>query len=391
MDDRLPDPSDSNRLQRWFIERSRDRYAKLPIPLRRVAIERDRFLLSRRAAGIWIGMVCGIAGTTYGLAADPDSVSPWFAFAFAFGTFAGLFKAGMSAWLHPERFRGRRLWGLFGLVLIATYAGALALFGTRLHAALAQGMSYPEALLRVLWRATPLQFVALAGVLVVLAAVAASRQQLLQREREMRERDAAAAQATQARLALLQAQIQPHFLFNTLAALQHWVDTSDARAAPLLRDLTAFLRASTEALGRSETTLADECAMVERYLAIMGARLGDRLRWHVELPAECAHEALPPGIVLTLVENAVAHGIEPALRGGSVTIATRRLPGGRIELQVADDGVGMPPAGARDGVGLANSRERLRHRHGDDAALTLERRESPGAGTCARLVWPVAA
>jgi len=388
-------PAALNPLQRWAMRRSLARYAKLPPALRTVAIERDRFLLSPRAAGVWIGLCCGIAGTTYGLAADPDSLSPWLAFLFALLTFAGLFKAGMSAWLHPQRFRGRRLWGLFGIVLIATYAGALASLGTRLHAAISQGMSYPEALLRVVWRATPLQFVALAGVLVVLAAVAASRQQLLQREREWRERDAIAAQATQARLSLLQAQIQPHFLFNTLAALQHWVDAGDARAAPLLRALTSFLRGSTEHMLRPVVTLGEEFALAGHYLQIMGARLGPRLVHHIELGEGCAGLPVPPGLVVTLVENAIEHGIEPQLRGGSVELRVRRIdaaPGqaATIELRVRDDGAGLA-AQAQDGVGLANSRERLRHAFGAGATLVLGARDDGAPGTDAIARWPATA
>jgi len=388
-------PASLNPLQRWAMQRSLARYAKLPPALRTVAIERDRFLLSPRAAGVWIGLSCGIAGTTYGLAADPDSISPWLAFLFALLTFAGLFKAGLSAWLHPERFRGRRLWRLFGIVLIATYAGALASFGTRLHAAISQGMSYPEALLRVVWRATPLQFVALAGVLVVLAAVAASRQQLLQRERALRERDAIAAQATQARLSLLQAQIQPHFLFNTLAALQHWVDAGDARAAPLLRSLTGFLRGSTEHMLQPHATLAQEFAMAGHYLDIMGARLGTRLRHTIELGDGCADQPVPPGLVVTLVENAIEHGIEPQLRGGSVELRVRRIdaaPGeaATIELRVRDDGAGMA-ANVQDGVGLSNSRERLRHAYGNAATLVLVAHDDGVPGTDAIARWPAAA
>jgi len=388
-------PAPLNPLQRWVMRRSLARYARLPAALRPVAIERDRFLLSPRAAGVWVGTACGIAGTTYGLAADPDSLSPWLAFAFALLTFGGLFKAGMSAWLYPQRFRGRRLWGLFGIVLIATYAGALASFGTRLHAALAQGMPYPQALLRVVWRATPLQFVALAGVLVVLAAVAASRQQLLQRERELRERDAIAAQAAQARLSLLQAQIQPHFLFNTLAALQHWVDAGDPRAAPLLRSLTGFLRGSTEHMLQAQTTLAQEFAMAGHYLDIMAARLGPRLRRRIDLDPDCAAQPVPPGLVVTLVENAIEHGIEPQLRGGTVELSARRLDaaaGGpaAVELRVRDDGAGLSAA-AQDGVGLSNSRERLRRTFGDTATLVLAARDdgAPGADALAR--WPAAA
>jgi hypothetical protein len=390
MTDTITFPSRLNALQRWVLLRSTARYAKLPAELRPVAIERDAFLLSPRASGLWMGMACGIAGTTYGLTVDPDRISFWLALLFAVAIFGGLFKAGMSAWLRPHRFHGRRLWGLFLLVLVATYAGALASLGGRLHDMIGQGMPWHEALVRVLWRATPLQFVAFAGVLVLLAAIAGGRQQLLQRElarsRVEQERDAVLRQATQARLSLLQAQIQPHFLFNTLAALQHWVDIGDSRAAPLLRSLTSFLRGSTERMLEARVTLAQECEMVRHYLEIMGARLGDRVRHRIELDPACATLPVPPGLLVTLIENAIEHGIEPQLRGGEVQLLVRRA-GEFCDVQVLDDGAGLA-ADATDGVGITNSRERLRHAFGERAELRLQRR-SDSAGTEVRMRWPL--
>lgn len=177
-------------------------------------------------------------------------------------------------------------------------------------------------------------------------------QQIEARLRELAEQEAALKLSTR----LAAAQIQPHFLFNTLASLQHWVDTGDARAAPLLRDFTAYLRATLPMFERDLQPLADEIEMVRRYLAIMQARLGDRLSFHIDVPAE-VDAALPPGIVLTLVENAIAHGIEPQLRGGHVDIRARRH-GERLMLTVTDDGPGLAP-GWREGVGLSNTRRRL--------------------------------
>lgn len=176
--------------------------------------------------------------------------------------------------------------------------------------------------------------------------------QIEARLRELAEQDAALKLSTR----LAAAQIQPHFLFNTLASLQHWVDTQDERAAPLLRDFTAYLRATLPMFERELQPLADEIEMVRRYLAIMQARLGARLGFALDVPAD-ADAPLPPGIVLTLVENAIAHGIEPQLHGGHVHIAARR-EGERLVLTVRDDGPGLAPDWA-EGVGLANTRRRL--------------------------------
>jgi sensor histidine kinase YesM len=189
-------------------------------------------------------------------------------------------------------------------------------------------------------------------------------QQITARLRELAEQDAALKLSTR----LAAAQIQPHFLFNTLASLQHWVDTGDARAAPLLRDFTAYLRATLPMFERELQPLADEIEMVQRYLAIMQARLGPRLAFHIDVPAGDT-TPLPPGIVLTLVENAIAHGIEPQLHGGRIDVTARR-DGGRLVLAVRDDGPGLAP-GCVDGVGLANTRRRLAQVC-PGATLTLE-------------------
>ena len=189
-------------------------------------------------------------------------------------------------------------------------------------------------------------------------------QQIEARLRELAEQKAALRLSTR----LAAAQIQPHFLFNTLASLQHWVDTADSRAAPLLRDFTAYLRATLPMFERELQPLADEVEMVRRYLAIMQARLGVRLRFDIDVPADLDAQ-LPPGIVLTLVENAIAHGIEPQLGGGHIGIAGY-LDGQRLVLTVRDDGPGLAPGWA-EGVGLANTRSRLAQAC-PGATLTLE-------------------
>jgi sensor histidine kinase YesM len=298
--------------------------------------------------------------------------------------FAALFKAGVRAWVQPQRFTARRLWGIGLAALIATYAGALGSFSGQLRALVAAGEPWYRAVVRVARLATPLQIMVLIGALLMLAAISTARREYLQRAldqaRAEHERDAAAAQLTQARLSLLQAQIQPHFLFNTLAALQHWVDVGDARAAPLLRALTGFLRGSTELMLRDGVTLAQEGELVRHYLAIMQSRLGERLRFRIDLAPGCEAQPLPPGLLITLVENAVEHGIEPQLRGGEVQVIARQVDG-VFELRVLDDGAGLAagPGGVAEGVGLTNSRERLRHQFGPRAELLLRARtDSPG-------------
>jgi LytS/YehU family sensor histidine kinase len=182
--------------------------------------------------------------------------------------------------------------------------------------------------------------------------------------------EVARRQAAEARLAALQAQVQPHFIFNTLAALQHWVDEGDPRAAPLLRALTGFLRGSTELLARDSATLGDELPLVEHYLAVMQARWGERLRSRVDADAASRAVQLPPGLLLTLVENAVEHGAGARLEGGEVRVRVQ-VDGARCQVEVSDNGPGLAP-GWQEGVGLGNVRQRLAHRFGDRARLVLE-------------------
>jgi LytS/YehU family sensor histidine kinase len=170
---------------------------------------------------------------------------------------------------------------------------------------------------------------------------------------------------------LATAQIQPHFLFNTLASVQHWVDTQDPRAGSTLRSFTAYLRATLPMFERESLSLQEELQIVRSYLEVMQARMGSRLQWQIDVLAGVDESLLlPPGLLLTLVENAIGHGIEPALRGGSISITATRPAEGQVLIEVRDDGAGLS-GDAQDGTGLKNSRERLRQLYGTRATLQL--------------------
>jgi len=377
----LPEP---NRFQRWYFAWAEPRYARMPAELREQARVIDCYLYSRRGIPVWLGLFGCVAGFAFGLNAAGVPLALAIVVAAVLVFLLG--AAGVSAWTMPDRFSAKRLWRIGGIMLIASYAGVFSALVARGKLAWNARENWLATIATVVWEATPFQLLAGLVFLLVLWVTASSRRELLQRQlaRSLleQERDQAARQASEARLQLLQAQIQPHFLFNTLAALQHWVDTGDARAAPLLRQLTAFLRGSTELLGRSSVTLADEADTVARYLDIMAARLGPRLAWRIAIDPACAGQALPPGLLITLVENAVEHGIEPALRGGTVEVIAR-LDGAAFELVVQDDGAGLAPDSA-EGVGLANCRARLAHLFGLQATLNLAARRD-GAGTRASI------
>ncbi|MCV2351365.1 sensor histidine kinase [Paucibacter sp. Y2R2-4] len=192
-------------------------------------------------------------------------------------------------------------------------------------------------------------------------------QQIESRLRELDERD----QHLKLARRLATAQIQPHFLFNTLASVQHWVDTQDPRAGSTLRSFTQYLRATLPMFERESLSLQEELQIVRSYLEVMQARMGARLQWQIELAPEVdASLPLPPGLLLTLVENAIGHGIEPALRGGSIGVRASRPAQGQVLIEVSDDGIGLS-AQAQDGTGLANSRARLQQLYGERARLSL--------------------
>jgi hypothetical protein len=189
---------------------------------------------------------------------------------------------------------------------------------------------------------------------------------------------AAAHDATLARLSLLQSQLEPHMLFNTLANLRALIAADPQRAQDMLDHLIAFLRATLNASRQAEHPLADEFARIADYLALMQVRMGDRLRASTMLPPELGAIAVPPLLLQPLVENAIKHGLEPQ-RGPGELHVTAALDGATLVLCVTDTGRGLEAAAARarepmeagSGFGLAQIRERLQTLHGDAARFTL--------------------
>lgn len=208
-------------------------------------------------------------------------------------------------------------------------------------------------------------------------------QQIEGRLREQAEREKAIDMARR----LAAAQIEPHFLFNTLASLQHWVQTRDDRAAPLLASLTGYLRATLPLFRQPLLPAGDELLAVQRYLEVMQTRLGPhRLDFSVEADETARRALLPPGLLLTLTENAVGHGVEPLLSGGRVQVRVA-VQGAETVIEVLDNGPGLPPD-AVEGIGLGNVRERLALAAGPAAHLTLG--AAPGGGCRAEIRLPTA-
>jgi two-component sensor histidine kinase len=191
------------------------------------------------------------------------------------------------------------------------------------------------------------------------------------------ERSELERQALDARLHLLQAQVAPHFLFNTLANVQALVDAGSPRASAVLRSLVAYLRAAVPLLHEPTTTLDREVQLVEAYLALMHMRMPDRLRFELHVDETALRLRCPPATLLTLVENAVRHGIDPSEEGGSIAIEVRRR-GDRCVIRVCDSGVGLRQTDHGLGTGLATLREGLQLMFGDDASLRVSALEPRG-------------
>ena len=192
-------------------------------------------------------------------------------------------------------------------------------------------------------------------------------------------------QLAEARLRLLQAQIEPHFLFNTLANVVSLIETAPPRATAMLEHFIAYLRASLAASRSTQGTVGQEAALLRNYLELLQIRMGDRLAFTIEVDAGLDGAPLAPMLLQPLVENAVRHGLEPKIAGGRVTIRIGR-EGERMVVRIEDDGLGFKP-GANAGVGLQNLRERLAVLYDGDAELTIADRPH---GTTVVLDLPLA-
>ena len=191
------------------------------------------------------------------------------------------------------------------------------------------------------------------------------------------------------RLGVLQAQVEPHFLFNTLASVRALVRQDPAQAEATLDALVDFLRATIPKLREDcglHATLGQQLALCSSYLALMQVRMGGRLTYDVRADEALRAAPFPPSLLITLVENAIKHGIEPRSGPGRIEIDAVR-DGDTLRVQVRDDGAGLQP-GLSTGVGLANVREQLAARYGARAAFVLSP-AAEGRGVCAEIRVPL--
>jgi sensor histidine kinase YesM len=188
--------------------------------------------------------------------------------------------------------------------------------------------------------------------------------------------EAAKLSAAQANLRALQAQIEPHFLFNTLSNVLSLIDTQPVLAKTMLEKMTHYLRASLTSARAEKSTIGNEFFLMEQYLSILQVRMGERLKMTIELPKELNDYSLPPMLLQPLVENAIEHGIDPQLNGGELLLkATQNEQA--IQIEISDNGAGFQ-GGTSNGLGLKNVRERLEQIYRGKAQMSITENQPTG-------------
>ncbi|HKQ14381.1 MAG TPA: histidine kinase [Steroidobacteraceae bacterium] len=274
-------------------------------------------------------------------------------------------------------------WQVLGIVIVIPFAAAFAYWITT--------GGHPELGTNKLRQAGYAQLCMTALLFAPWIAVGA-----VIRQREAFARDQAMAfelekselerKALDTRLRLLQAQVEPHFLFNTLANIQALVDAGSPQASSVLKSLIAYLRAAVPRMHELGTTLGQELELVRAYLELMQMRIPDRLQFALHIEPAANSLQCPPMTLLTLVENAVRHGIDPREEGGRIDVDVW-LRDGRCHVRVTDTGVGLQVEKSGGlGTGLSTLRERMQLAFGGDAQLRLT--EVQPHGVCAEVEFP---
>lgn len=214
---------------------------------------------------------------------------------------------------------------------------------------------------------------------------ARAAQRVAEEKKQEADFHAMTRQVTEARLMALQAQVEPHFLYNTLANVQALTEADPPLASKMVEHLIQYLRAALPKMRETTSTVGQEMDLVRAYLNILKIRMGARLEFAINLPDDVAKLPFPPLMLPSLIENAIKHGLEPQREGGRIDITASRLAG-LISIEVKDTGRGFGTGTSGGGVGLANIRERLAGLYGPDAKLTLT--ENTPHGVIATLQVP---
>ncbi len=369
----------------WYRELEARKLAKLPRDQREdilafdLSVRRNKWKVLLVAVGLWL--VASVA-----FRATVNNVNWTEALLLTLFLLVTTGFALMSVWFGHAKFKISLR--SFGFVFLLACSGALVggMIGRWMkigsfEAMLADLSSFGSRMLF----AGLIAGVVYASLLVIVLLV--RRRTLQKRNEELQrqtEQERTARQLADARLKLMQAQVEPHFLFNTLASVQQLAEGKAPEAAALTRELIAFLRAGLAGLRGDTTTLEREFTMAAAFLAIMKTRMGDRLSYDIDLPVGLGNRVIPPAMLISLVENAIKHGLEPSTSGGALWIGAREVSGDdttTLVIEVRDTGLGLG-AGVSStvggGVGLANVRERLAAIFGERARLQIEENSPHG-------------
>ncbi len=284
----------------------------------------------------------------------------------------------VTQWPQP---RTRRVLIQAGFVCSGAVLGTLARYVVA---------NWNESSVRFMWgwfASTAVLWAVFGGLAYAVLAVMRSDAQVQDRLRHAaRQREALEAQRLEAQVSALNAQIEPHFLFNTLANVKRLYETTPERGRDMLVSLIAYLRAALPSMRRNESTLGQELELVRNYLTILQMRMGDRLSFDIAADAALLGARLPPMVLPTLVENAIKHGLSSLPEGGRIEITAHGEGPDRLSVEVRDNGRGFASSGG-SGVGAANTGARLAALFGADAALELE--SALPRGVIARVRMPM--
>jgi signal transduction histidine kinase len=289
----------------------------------------------------------------------------------------------LGGWLTHRRGRARLL---YYMVLVA----ACVIGGVAVTSALLRG----EPLLIYFTRSDALMsllpFAAFVALFMLIVLVTGERRAATETlAAQQREEIASAARLlAEARLSALQAQIEPHFLYNTLANVLSLVDTQPAQAKHMLERFIDYLRASLDASRAEQATVGAEVELARAYLDVLGVRMGARLSYSVETGDDVQGLPIAPMLLQPVVENALKHGLEPKVEGGHIAVRALRQ-GRQLCLEVSDNGAGLTETPPRPGggVGLSNLRSRLRSLY--DGAAQVQLIENPAGGITVRMLLPL--
>lgn len=229
-------------------------------------------------------------------------------------------------------------------------------------------------------------FIMISAAIKIAYASSVTAQAVAAQATHVAEEESLKRQVVEAKMAAMQAQVEPHFLFNTLASIDHLIETDPPRASAMQKNLIALLRASMPAMRDKTSNLGRELDVVRPYLEILKVRMAERLQAQLNVPEGLYSAQFPPMMLQSVVENAIKHGLEPKTEGGSLAV-NAEIVHGKLVITVADTGVGFAQAAtAGTGTGLTNIRERLKLIYGDAAELRIE--PNAAAGTRVAIVVP---